>query len=95
MALVVACLLLMLCGGWQYWQVERQQKSLALLQAAHSFYGRAVTGVDELGWQDLVGRRVIGEYRELAEDAAATANYFGDLIPFAQQPALSAAASRS
>lgn len=94
-ALAVVCLLLMLGGGWQYWHVERQQKSLALLQAAHSLYDHAVTDMGDFGWQGLVGQCVMGEYRKLAEDAAATANYFGGLLPFDQQLALSAPASRS
>ena len=81
-ALAVAALFIaVVLGGWQHWRAVRPPDNFAAVQAAQGLLEKTVASADAGAWPAALGQSVVGEYQKLAEDAAATVDYFSGILP--------------
>ena len=78
---VAALFIAAVFGGWQHWRAVRAPDNFAAVQAAQGLLEKTVASVDAEAWPAALGQSMVGEYRKLAEDAAATVDYFSGILP--------------
>lgn len=81
-AVAAVCLVVVIVWNWPHRVGERPSVALSALQEVNGFYDRAVTGLADTPWSDLLDQHLTDEYQKLAEEATTAVNYFGDLLPF-------------
>jgi len=93
--LAVACLLVVVVWSWPQRISERSYVALGALQEVNGLYDQALTDLAATPWSNLLDQPVLGEYQRLTEEATATANYFGGLLPTVPRAVSASEAGRS